>query len=48
MLKEGGEPPSGVRWGDLAMLEPIRGYPQRHASTMLVFEAVCACLDEIL
>ncbi len=48
MLKEGGEPPSGDRWGDLAMLEPIRDYPQRHASTMLVFEAVCACLDEIL
>lgn len=47
MLKEGGRPPSGARWKDLAALEPIRDYPQRHASTMLVFEAVAACLDEI-
>jgi len=29
------------------MLEPIRDYPQRHASTMLVFEAVADCLDQI-
>lgn len=46
MLKEGGPPPSGARWGELAALEPVRDYPQRHASTLLVFEAVCACLDE--
>jgi len=47
MLKEGGAAPSGDRWRDLAMLEPIRDYPQRHASTMLVFEAVCDCLDQL-
>jgi NifU-like protein involved in Fe-S cluster formation len=47
MLKEGGPPPSGARWADLAALQPIRDYPQRHASTMLVFEAVAACLDQI-
>ena len=47
MLKEGGEPPSGERWRDLSMLQAIRDYPQRHASTMLVFEAVCACLDQL-
>lgn len=47
MLKDGGPPPSGARWADLAALEPIRDYPQRHASTMLVFEAVAACLDQI-
>jgi len=47
MLKEGGPPPSGERWKDLALLAPIRDYPQRHASTMLVFEAVCACLDAL-
>ncbi|MEE2690475.1 MAG: iron-sulfur cluster assembly scaffold protein [Pseudomonadota bacterium] len=47
MLKENGAPPSGVRWAGLAALEPVRDYPQRHASTMLVFEAVCACLDEL-
>ncbi len=47
MLKEGGAAPTGDRWRDLAMLEPIRDYPQRHASTMLVFEAVCDCLDQL-
>jgi len=47
MLKEGGPAPSGERWADLAMLAPIRDYPQRHASTLLVFEAVCACLDRL-
>lgn len=47
MLKEGGPPPSGDRWKDLAALAPVRDYPQRHASAMLVFEAVAACLDEI-
>ncbi|MFC2951680.1 iron-sulfur cluster assembly scaffold protein [Marinicaulis aureus] len=51
MLKENGEPPTGEgwdeRWRDLAMLQPIRDYPQRHASTLLVFEAVCACLDQL-
>ena len=47
MLKENGAPPEGERWADLAILEPIRDYPQRHASTMLVFEAVCECLDQL-
>jgi NifU-like protein involved in Fe-S cluster formation len=39
MLKEGGPPPQG-RWSDLAMLAPVKDYPHRHASTLLVFEAV--------
>lgn len=47
MLKEGGPPPSGERWADLAVLKPIRDYPQRHASTMLVFEAIASCLDQL-
>lgn len=47
MLKDGGSPPSGARWKELAMLAPIRDYPQRHASTLLVFEAVCTCLDQL-
>ena len=47
MLKEGAAPPQGARWAELATLEPIRDYPQRHASTMLVFEAVCECLDHL-
>ena len=47
MLKEGGPPPSGERWAELAALLPIKDYPQRHASTLLVFEAVVDCLDKI-
>jgi NifU-like protein involved in Fe-S cluster formation len=39
MLKENGAPPSG-RWSDLALLEPVREYRHRHASTLLVFDAV--------
>lgn len=39
MLKEKGPPPEG-RWADLGMLEPVRDYPHRHASTLLVFDAV--------
>ena len=47
MLKEGGTPPVGERWKDLSMLASISDYPQRHASTLLIFEAVCACLDKL-
>ncbi len=47
MLKEGGPPPSGARWQALCALEPIRDYPQRHASTLLVFEAVADCLTQL-
>jgi NifU-like protein involved in Fe-S cluster formation len=39
MLKAGGAPPQG-RFADLALLEPVKDYPARHASTMLAFEAV--------
>ena len=39
MLKAGGEPPAG-RWADLAVLEPVKDYKARHASTLLVFDAV--------
>ncbi len=38
MLKSGGPPPEG-RFEDLAVLAPVKDYPQRHASTMLAFEA---------
>lgn len=47
MLKQGGPAPAGARWRDLAALAPIRDYPQRHASILLVFEAICACLDAL-
>ncbi|AGK57823.1 NifU domain-containing protein [Hyphomicrobium denitrificans 1NES1] len=46
MLKEGGSPPTG-RWADLGTLEPVRNYKARHASTLLVFDAVESALDEI-
>ena len=45
MLKENGPAPDG-RWADLAVLEPVRDYKARHASTMLTFDAVVAALDQ--
>jgi NifU-like protein involved in Fe-S cluster formation len=39
MLKANGPPPTG-RWADLAVLEPVRDFKARHASTLLVFDAV--------
>jgi NifU-like protein involved in Fe-S cluster formation len=38
MLKSAGPAPDG-RFADLAMLQIVRDYPPRHASTMLAFEA---------
>jgi NifU-like protein involved in Fe-S cluster formation len=46
MLKEGGPPPQG-RWADLAALEPVRDYKARHASTLLVFDAVEDAIAQI-
>ncbi|WP_420962060.1 iron-sulfur cluster assembly scaffold protein [Brucella sp. IR073] len=46
MLKENGVPPEG-RFADCRFLEPIRDYKARHASTMLTFDAVAACIAEI-
>lgn len=46
MLKENGPPPVG-RWADLAALEPVRHYKARHASTLLVFDAVEKALDQV-
>jgi len=45
MLKQGGPPPIG-RWADLAVLEPVKDYKARHASTLLVFDAVEAALAD--
>jgi NifU-like protein involved in Fe-S cluster formation len=38
MLKSGAPPPKG-RFAELALLEAVKDYPARHASTMLAFEA---------
>jgi NifU-like protein involved in Fe-S cluster formation len=46
MLKENGSPPTG-KWADLALLEPVRDYKARHASTLLVFDAVEDALRQI-
>jgi NifU-like protein involved in Fe-S cluster formation len=46
MLKENGTPPAG-KWADCAVLEPVRDYKARHASTLLTFDAVVQALDQI-
>lgn len=46
MLKENGASPDG-RWADLQVLEPVRDFKARHASTMLTFDAVVDALDQI-
>ena len=46
MLKENGAPPGG-RWSDIAVLEPVRDYKARHASTLLTFDAVVSAIDQI-
>ncbi len=46
MLKENGAPPAG-RWVDLKVLEPVRNYHARHASTLLTFDAVVDAIDQI-
>jgi NifU-like protein involved in Fe-S cluster formation len=47
MLKENGAPPASGRWADIAVLEPVRDYKTRHASTMLTFDAVVSAIDQI-
>jgi NifU-like protein involved in Fe-S cluster formation len=46
MLKENGAPPTG-KWSDIAVLEPVRDYKARHASTLLTFDAVVDAIDKI-
>ena len=46
MLKEDGAPPQG-KWGDIAVLEPVRDYKARHASTLLTFDAVVDAVGQI-
>jgi SUF system NifU family Fe-S assembly protein len=47
MLKENGEPPKDGKWADIAVLEPVRDYKARHASTMLTFDAVVDAIGQI-
>jgi SUF system NifU family Fe-S assembly protein len=46
MLKENGAPPTG-KWDDVAVLEPVRDYKARHASTLLTFDAVVDAVGQI-
>lgn len=46
MLKDNGPPPGGA-WADCAVLEPVRDYKARHASTLLTFDAVVDAIDQI-
>ena len=45
-LNQNGAPPAG-KWADVALLEPVRDYKARHASTMLTFDAVVSAIDQI-
>jgi NifU-like protein involved in Fe-S cluster formation len=46
MLKANGAPPSG-KWKDLEILEPVRDFKARHASTLLTFDAVVDAIAQI-
>lgn len=46
MLKAEGAPPEG-KWSDLGYLEAVREFPARHASTLLVFDAVVDAIGKI-
>ncbi|HEY0568555.1 MAG TPA: iron-sulfur cluster assembly scaffold protein [Xanthobacteraceae bacterium] len=46
MLKENGPPPNG-KWAEIKVLEPVRDYKARHASTLLTFDAVVAAIEQI-
>lgn len=47
MLKENGAPPAEGKWADIALLEPVRDYKARHASTLLTFDAVVDAIGQI-
>ncbi len=46
MLKENGAPPQG-KWADVGLLEPVRDFKARHASTLLTFDAVVDAIAQI-
>jgi NifU-like protein involved in Fe-S cluster formation len=46
MLKANGPPPAG-KFAEFAVLEPVREYKARHASTLLTFDAVVDALGQI-
>lgn len=46
MLKENGPPPDG-RFAEAEVLQPVRDFKARHASTLLAFEAVVDAAEQI-
>jgi NifU-like protein involved in Fe-S cluster formation len=46
MLKQDGDAPTG-RWQDLEVLQSVRDFKNRHASTLLTFDAVEDCLTQL-
>lgn len=46
MLKENGPAPAG-KWEELRVLEPVREFKARHASTLLPFDAVVDAIGKI-
>lgn len=46
MLTAGGPPPEG-RFADAAVLEPVREFKARHASTLLTFDAVVDAISQV-
>ena len=46
MLKDNGPAPQG-RFSELAVLEPVKDYPARHASTLLAFEAALEAVRNV-
>ena len=46
MLKQGGPAPSG-KFEEFRFLEPVRDYKARHASTLLTFDAVVDCINQV-
>jgi NifU-like protein involved in Fe-S cluster formation len=47
MLKSDGPPPSG-RFSDLAVLQPVKDFPARHASSLIAFEAAAEAVRKAL
>ena len=47
MLKEGGGPPKG-RFASTDVLEPVKDFKARHASTMLTFEATLEAAEKAM
>ena len=45
MLKEDGPPPGGI-WQDLEVLHAVRDFKPRHASMLLVFDAVIEAFEQ--